>query len=461
MTREPTPAPTNEPTARPTPMPTNEPTLLPTSEPTRAPTSAPTLAPTPLPSLAPTSAPSSEPTTMERATTLLDATTMLAVTATSDAGTDAANRPDAGVAVVVLVMGSMCIGSLIATVFIVRHRERRRLGGGAVSQQQVVGVNENDVALEPPARSEYDIPIKRDSVGDEENGVIAALSSSGKSVAIVQSESTSALPLDRACCIDDSELVRGRKLGEGAYGLVFAGEWRNIDVAIKEIKGVNDDAARQLRDEAARFSSMKPHANVVKFYGYVDHPLAVVLAFCSGGSLEVALYGKRARHFDATRVHAIMTDIAKGVAHLHAEGVIHRDLAARNVLLDEHERAMVTDFGMSRVNASNDVETVATTKTTVGSLKWMAPEQMRLQEYSEKSDVWSMAVVFFECIAREPPFKGQSATQAAISVMNGETLVVPASASAGVCAIMHACWRYNASERPTANDIVKQLRSVM
>lgn len=246
-------------------------------------------------------------------------------------------------------------------------------------------------------------------------------------------------------------------LGEGANGLVFIGEWRNVEVAIKELKGIDQAAARQLRDEADSLSMMKPHANVVTFYGYVDEPLAVVLAFCAGGSLDAALYGETPRDFDDARVLAIMLDVAKGVAHLHAEGIIHRDLAARNVLLDDRDKAMVTDFGMSRVN-DDDEHDSNTTQTTVGPLKWMAPEQLHNHVYSHKSDVWSMAVLFFECVAREPPFKGRSATQAAHVVMTGGSLDVPPSASPLVATLMRECWQQDPRDRPTANDVVQRLK---
>lgn len=201
--------------------------------------------------------------------------------------------------------------------------------------------------------------------------------------------------------------------------------------------------------------TIKRHANVVTCYGYVDDPLAIVLAFCPGGSLDEALYGKHPRFFGKRQLHDIMMWVAIGVAHLDAEGIVHRDLAARNVLLDEYNKAMVSDFGMSRI--INDGED-NTTVVKSGPLKWMAPEQLREQQYSRKSDVWALAVVFFECVSREPPFNDKSDMQAAYVVMEGGSLEVPVSASKVVAEVMRACWKQDPNARPTANEVVRRLK---
>jgi len=170
--------------------------------------------------------------------------------------------------------------------------------------------------------------------------------------------------------IEPSDIIRDKTLGEGAFGIVYQARWRSVMVAVKELKGVSKQAKSQLVGEAERLESMKNHPNVVCFYGIVTKPLSIVLQFCEGGALDEALYGKSRVHFSTSSLHSIILDIAKGVAHLHAESFVHRDLAARNVLLDaSREHALISDFGMSRGNIGNSID--QKTYSKIGPIKWM------------------------------------------------------------------------------------------
>ncbi len=85
-------------------------------------------------------------------------------------------------------------------------------------------------------------------------------------------------------------------------------------------------------------------------------------------------------------------DIAAGMSHLHAEGIIHRDLAARNLLLSGTLSIKISDFGLARVLTQPEEEggvLSQKTKSNVGPVRWMAPECIGELKYSTKSDVWA------------------------------------------------------------------------
>lgn len=81
--------------------------------------------------------------------------------------------------------------------------------------------------------------------------------------------------------------------------------------------------------------------------------------------------------------------------HLHTHGILHRDLKSANLLCDSNLDVKVADFGLSR-NISENTMTGG-----LGTFQWMAPEVLGHQRYSERADVYSFAIVLWECVARK------------------------------------------------------------
>jgi serine/threonine protein kinase len=218
------------------------------------------------------------------------------------------------------------------------------------------------------------------------------------------------------------DIEKGNKLGEGAFGVVYKGRWRNIEVAIKEVKyeAMTDPAQiASLEQEAVKMANMRSHQNVVQLYGLVQHPLSIVVEFCAKGALDDWLRSDDGLAASTTQLLKIVNGIAKGVAHLHAENIIHRDLAARNILLSEGLLPKVADFGMSRDNQGEDKNQ---TKSHVGPLKWMAPEQLLKQQYSRASDVFAFGVVIYETLSGREPWEGLPNTAACFAARDHQLL---------------------------------------
>jgi serine/threonine-protein kinase len=101
-------------------------------------------------------------------------------------------------------------------------------------------------------------------------------------------------------------------------------------------------------------------------------------------------------------------EVAKGLGALHEHGLIHRDLKPANVLLDEYGCAFVSDFGLAK---DPQASLITRPGQAVGSLDYMAPEQIRAEQVTPSADVYSLGCVMFECLAGKPPFADRKGMQ--------------------------------------------------
>jgi activated CDC42 kinase 1 len=268
--------------------------------------------------------------------------------------------------------------------------------------------------------------------------------------------------------IKPRDITVGKKLGTGAFGVVWKGKWHHNNVAIKQLKvdsgtAALDKAMTEFANEIGRMASMQPHENVVLLYGVTkleNGDMAAVVEYCAHGSCHDALYGAKARALKDDELIRIARGAASGLAHLHRLGIIHRDIAARNVLLTRLDVAKVADFGMSRAlaeNAYNEQQTVH----KVGPLKWMAPEQIERHVYSKATDVFSFGVLLFEIFAREPPWKDVNNIVACQKVLNGERMTPPKRVPRPMRKLMVECWAHEPKERPRMSSAQEQIADLL
>ncbi|XP_014210832.1 platelet-derived growth factor receptor alpha-like [Copidosoma floridanum] len=218
-----------------------------------------------------------------------------------------------------------------------------------------------------------------------------------------------------------------RELGRGQFGKVYLADLLGgRPVAVKMSLGGStaqeqSGARRELLKEIEIARSAGSHPNLVGMIGYCTaaaSPVCLVLEYASRGDLLTYLHEARdkATHYTrrasggASRVfhvgdhcesgplsHAETTrfglEIARGMEHLEARGIVHRDLAARNVLMDGNLVLKVSDFGLSRRGAytlglSPEVRRLP--------IRWMPPEAVGRGVFTSKSDVWSYGLVLWE-----------------------------------------------------------------
>ncbi|KAN0055447.1 hypothetical protein ACTA71_008558 [Dictyostelium dimigraforme] len=264
--------------------------------------------------------------------------------------------------------------------------------------------------------------------------------------------------------IDISEIVVQNRIGRGSCAEVFTGTWRGIIVAIKKAKLLNEDDEdflNELAQEATIMSQLR-HPNICQFLGTCNNPpeILIVMEYMPLGSLYRILHDPSIS-LDWPRMKSMALDIAKGMNYLHCCDpiVIHRDLKSHNLLVDEHYRVKISDFGLStRFKKHLDKKTAM---TPVGTPCWTAPEVLRNDTYTEKADVFSFAIVLWEIVTREDPYQGMPTFQIVISVGQHKLRpIVPPQVSAPFTRLITECWSEDPQQRPSFQEIVKRLEAM-
>jgi len=151
----------------------------------------------------------------------------------------------------------------------------------------------------------------------------------------------------------------------------------------------------------------------------------------------------------------MMLDAGRGMTYLHKSDpiIIHRDLKSHNLLVNENWKVKVCDFGLSKIlDQQND------TMTACGTPSWTAPEILRNEHYTEKADVYSFAIVLWECITREDPHDGILPFQVVLAVgTKGMRLDIPPECPTNWKNLIKACWDEDQNLRPSFDDIMIQL----
>lgn len=259
-----------------------------------------------------------------------------------------------------------------------------------------------------------------------------------------------------------SDIDFQESVGSGSFGRVYKGMYKGKIVAIKRYRanafGPKSDVDMFCREVS--ILSRLSHQNIINFVGAcLDDPsqFAILTEYVAGGSLFSLLHEQK-RVLDLTSKLSIGLDVARGMNYLHdlAHAVIHRDLNSHNILLHEDGKAIVADFGESRLVRSLEEDNM--TKQP-GNLRWMAPEVFtQCTRYSTKADVFSYALVMWEIYIGELPFSHlKPAAAAAEMAYKNSRPLLNSRMPAPVVRIIQRCWTTIPEERPTFCDIVPQL----
>lgn len=211
------------------------------------------------------------------------------------------------------------------------------------------------------------------------------------------------LDLVRSGLDDEYEILE--ELGRGGMGIVYRARERQLEreVAIKVLPFTlafdRELVERFLRE--ARTAAALEHTNIVPIYrvGRRGDVIFFVMKLLRGQSVSDRLRAKG--RISAGDTRQILIETAAALGYAHRRGVVHRDVKPDNLRHDEDGRCVVTDFGIAR---SAGATRLTTTGMSVGTPKYMSPEQARAKDVDGRSDIYSLGIVGYECITGNPPF---------------------------------------------------------
>ena len=203
----------------------------------------------------------------------------------------------------------------------------------------------------------------------------------------------------------------GREIGEGSMGTVYLARdsFALREVAIKVATLPPEERARASRRRRKLFfneskmAGMLRHPNIIATLdaGIEDRTRYIVMEYVAGGQ-TLAEYCRRDALLPIENVVGILLKCAIAFDYAHNKGVVHRDIKPKNILLDEDHEVKVGDFGVALIDRS-DVEQTQV-MGTLGSPRYMAPEQILGGNVTNQSDIFSLGVVAYEMLTGTHPF---------------------------------------------------------
>ena len=199
-------------------------------------------------------------------------------------------------------------------------------------------------------------------------------------------------------------------VGRGGMGVVYRATDLSLDrpVALKLIAPelAEDERFRERFLREPRLAASLDHPHVIPIYeaGEHDGQLYLAMRFVEGSDLKRML--EREGKLPPERTLAILAQVADALDAAHRRALVHRDVKPANVLLDEDGHAYLTDFGITKQLGGDSTDT----GRVVGTLDYLAPEQIRGDPVDGRTDVYALGCVLYECLAGAPPFR--SATEA-------------------------------------------------
>ncbi|MEE4376737.1 MAG: serine/threonine-protein kinase [Candidatus Competibacteraceae bacterium] len=218
-----------------------------------------------------------------------------------------------------------------------------------------------------------------------------------------------------------------RQLGRGGMATVYLAlqESLNRHVALKVIKpelAENEEFARRFLREGHIIGRLND-PRIVKVFdvGVYENNYYLVMEYLSGETLQ-----ERIQHgLDLQEALRIGKIVAGALGYAHKYGVIHRDIKPQNILFHENGDPLLTDFGIAKSAHSNT--SLTATGLSLGTPRYMSPEQIRGQEITARSDLYSLGVMFFELLTGQLPYRAEDSLALAFLHVTEPIPQLPAS----------------------------------
>ena len=252
------------------------------------------------------------------------------------------------------------------------------------------------------------------------------------------------------------------KLGEGGMGVVYKAEDTNLRrvVALKMLPDrINKDESAKARFlQEAQAAAGLNHPGICTIYGVEqqDGSLFIAMEYVDGGTLRDYVVQRKP---SSDVVVQIAIQIGEALSEAHGKGIVHRDIKSDNIMLTSKGHAKVMDFGLAKLKGALKL---TRTSSTVGTLAYMAPEQIQGGEVDVRSDLFAFGVLLFEMLTGALPFRGEHEAAMMYSILHEQPDTVrkylPDVSSAAERILEKALEKNPAERYQSAADMVADLR---